>query len=368
MKEELSDTELDTYSRQVVLEDIGYDGQLKIRNARACIVGMGGLGSLIALKLVAMGIGHLRIVDRDIVSRSDLHRQYLYDTDSVGLPKVEVAHRKLRRLNPDVDLDAISESLNSANANEMIAGVDVVLDGLDRPEPRCLVNRTCNELKISYIFGAAIEAYGNLSTILPGRTVCLECFMPGLEDVDMPKCGVVGVHPSVLGIVTSLQVSEAVRLIIGQEPLLLNKLMLIDLRQMQFHTISMDKDKLRDCSVCGEAPTGPPQPLEDKFFEETCARDGRRNFIISPGERVVINLEELSKIIDQRGFRVKIAGVLGITFELAEDVTVSILKSGTMIAQTPPGLKGDPRDKIIDIYKSLLVCSLGLSPTILRKL
>ncbi len=105
MKQELSDAELETYARQIALEDIGYDGQLKLRNAKACIIGLGGLGSLIALKLVGMGIGYLRIVDRDIVSRSDLHRQYLYDVDSVGEPKVEVALRKLSRVNPDVKLD-----------------------------------------------------------------------------------------------------------------------------------------------------------------------------------------------------------------------------------------------------------------------
>ena len=158
MKQELTDAELETYSRQIALEDIDYDGQLKLRNGKACIIGLGGLGSLIAPKLVGMGIGYLRIVDRDIVSRSDLHRQHLYDVDSIGRPKVEVALRKLSRLNPDVELDPFPESLNLTNASELIGGVDVILDGLDSPEPRYLVNRTCNKLKIPYVFGAAIEA------------------------------------------------------------------------------------------------------------------------------------------------------------------------------------------------------------------
>ena len=109
MSQKLSDAELDTYSRQIALNDIDYSGQLKLRNAKACIIGLGGLGSPIALKLVAMGVRYLRMVDRDIVSRSDLHRQYLYDVDSVGKPKVEVAFRKLSRLNPDVKLHPFPE-------------------------------------------------------------------------------------------------------------------------------------------------------------------------------------------------------------------------------------------------------------------
>ena len=195
MKHELTDPELEIYARQIVLENIGYDGQLKLRNAKACIIGLGGLGSLVALKLVGMGIGYLRIVDRDIVSRSDLHRQYLYDADSVSQPKVEVALRKLSRLNPDVTIDPFPETLHSTNVNEIVKGVDVVVDGLDSPEPRYLINRTCNKLEIPYVFGAAIQVLGNVSTIVPDKTVCLECFMPGIKDGDLPKCGVVGVHP-----------------------------------------------------------------------------------------------------------------------------------------------------------------------------
>ena len=363
MIKELSDTELETYARQVALADIGYKGQVRLRNAKACIIGLGGLGSMIAPKLVGMGIGYLRLVDRDIVSRSDLHRQHLYDVDSVGEPKVEVALRKLSRLNPDVELDPTPESLNSTNASALIGDMDVVLDGLDRPEPRYLVNRTCNELKIPYVFGAAIEAFGNLTTIVPGQTICLECFMPGLKDDDLPKCGVVGVHPSVLGLVTALQVSEAVRLMIGQEPKLSNKLLYIDLREMEFNTFNMKKRE--DCAVCGARPGSSPEPLEEKFFEETCARDGRRNLMISPKERVDIDLEELRLVLSQRGFQVKTAGIFGITFEQSKYVQTSILKSGTMIVQTSPVLKGDPKKKVVETYKSILIDGLGLAPSIL---
>lgn len=265
MRQELTDHELDTYSRQIVLADIGYDGQLKLRNAKVCLIGVGGLGSPVALKLVGMGIGHLRFIDRDIVSRSDLHRQHLYDAQSLGRPKVEVAFDKLSRLNPDVELEPIPESLNSANAEALIAGMDIVIDGLDRPEPRYIVNRTCNKLKIPYVFGAAIEAYGNVSTILPGQTFCLECFMPDLKDEDLPVCGLVGVHPSAIGIVSSVQVYEAGRVLIGQEPKLYNKLLYVDLREFEFNIL--DIPSLESCKVCGTQPDGDPMAVTDRFFE-----------------------------------------------------------------------------------------------------
>jgi len=312
-----------------------------------------------------MGIGYLRIVDRDVVSRSDLHRQYLYDVDSIGQPKVEVALRKLSRLNPGVKIDPFPETVNSTNANEVLGGVDIVLDGLDRPEPRYVVNRTCNKLKIPYVFGAAIEAFGNLSTIVPGQTACLECFMPGLTEKDLPKCGVVGVHPSVLGIVAAIQVSEAIKLLMGQQPKLLNKLLYIDLREVKCDTINITP--LENCPVCGDKPRSDSTPLVDAFFEETCARDGRRNFIINPKEKVDINLEQLRTILRAKGFQVKTAGLLGITFEKIPGFSISILKSGVMIAQTSPKLNVSPKDQVIETYKSIIIDGLGISPTILSE-
>ena len=359
----LSDAETEIYARQIVLDEIGYDGQVKLRNAKACIIGMGGLGSMIAPKLVGMGIGYLRIVDRDIVSRSDLHRQLLYDVDSVGRPKVEVAFQKLSRLNPDVTLDPYPESLNSTNVEELIGGMDIVLDGLDRPEPRYLINRTCFKSNIPYVFGAAIQTLGNVSTIVPGQTLCLECFMGGLKEDDLPKCGVVGVHTSVLGIVTAVQVFEAVRLIVGQAPTLLNKLFYIDLGDMKFYTLKLSTRE--DCPVCSAQPKRDLNPLEDKLFEETCARDGRRNFVISPKKRVEIDLKKLSPILDKKGFPIQSSGLLGITFEQLDDVTTSILKSGVMIVQTPPSLTRDMKEDVMATYETILIDSLGLSRDIL---
>jgi adenylyltransferase/sulfurtransferase len=365
MVKELTDEELEVYSRQVVLADIGYDGQLKLRNAKVCLIGVGGLGAPVALKLAGMGIGYLRIVDRDVVSRSDLHRQFLYDAESIGLPKVEVAQQKLNRLNPDVKLDPIPESLNSINAEELISGMDLVIDGLDRPEPRYIVNRTCNRLKVPYIFGAAIEAFGNVSTLLPGQTFCLECFMPGIKDEDLPVCGVVGVHPSVLGIVSSIQVFEAVRVLMGQEPKLFNKLLYVDLREFEFNVL--DIRAIESCRVCGTRPAGPPEEVKDKLFEETCARDGRRNFVLSPTERIELNLSKLNGILKDKGLTVKNSGRFGISFEPSRELNSCMLKSGIMITQTPPETTEDKKDEIFKTYRSLIIEGLGFPARIMPK-
>ncbi|MFQ5721451.1 MAG: ThiF family adenylyltransferase [Candidatus Aminicenantales bacterium] len=363
MTKKLTPQELETYSRQIVLDDIGYDGQLKLRQAKVCLIGVGGLGSVSALQLTAMGIGYLRLVDRDIVSRSDLHRQYLYDVESLGLAKVEVACQKLSRLNPDVRLDPIPEALNSTNAGDLMAGMDAVIDGLDRPEPRYIINRTCLKLKIPYVFGSAIEAFGNASTMLPGQTFCLECFMPGLKDEDLPSCGVVGVHPSIVGVIASIQVSEAVRLITGRKPKLFNKLLYADLRQMEFTLLDIQASD--SCKICGSKPAGPPEKVADKYFEETCARDGRRTFILSPKERLEIDIGRLKEIIKNQELQIKKEGKLGIAWEKSSYITASILKSGIMIVQTAAHIGPDIKDEIFKTYRSILVDGLGVPDYIL---
>lgn len=358
MIEALNDTELITYSRQIVLSDIGYDGQLALRNARVCLIGVGGLGCPTAFKLAGMGVGFLRLVDRDIVSRSDLHRQHLYDTQSVGMPKVEAAWRRLRLLNPDVLIDPVADSIRTANAESLLEGMDLVVDGLDRPEPRYLVNRAALRLSIPYIFGAAIESFGNTATIIPGRTFCLECFMPGIKDDDLPKCGVVGVHPAVLGIVSSLQVSEAVRWLTGREPKLLNKVMYIDLRQFAFEIL--DIAPRPECPVCGSRPEGEQTLLHEPTVEGSCSRDGRQNFFVSPPLPLDIDLKRLRRALKRKKRRIGMSSTLGVGFQYTEEVSVCMLKSGAMIVQTAPKVSNVNQSEIWSLYRSILIEDLKL--------
>jgi molybdopterin-synthase adenylyltransferase len=322
----LSDEEMEYYSRQIVLKDIGYGGQLKLKKAHVTLVGLGGLGSVIAVQLTAMGVGHLRIVDRDVVERSNLQRQHLYDTEHLGFPKSEVAAEKLSKLNPEIDIEPRTASLNADNALEIIDGSEAVLDGLDRMTPRYALNRACVKSGIPYIFGAAIMDLGNVSTIIPRKTPCLECFYGGLPDERTQTCAVLGIHPSILGIIASLEVSETVRLILGKEPRLQGKLLYCDLGNMAFDQI--DLVRRLDCPVCGDHPSGKPQILKRKLVEEICGRKQKRTFTMTPRRDLDLNIERGTKIIEKKGWKVKTRAKLGVTFDYSEKVEISILNSG----------------------------------------
>ena len=140
---ELSSRDLDRYSRQIMLEEIGYEGQLRLRNAKICVVGVGGLGNPITMRLAAMGIGTLRIVDRDVIELSNLHRQVMFDVDDVGQVKVEVAAKKLQKLNPEMRIEAMPVSVNDYTALEVVEGCDVVVDALDSVNARYSLNKAC---------------------------------------------------------------------------------------------------------------------------------------------------------------------------------------------------------------------------------
>lgn len=349
---ELSEEEIEYYSRQIVLTDIGYEGQLKLINAKVCVVGLGGLGSHIATQLATMGVGFLRLVDRDVVELSNLHRQPIYDMDCLGYPKVEAASARLKKLNPHVRTELLPVSLNEGNAEEIIEGVDVVVDGLDRLGPRYALNRACIKLGIPYVFGAALEAFGNLTTILPGKTPCLECFMSGLRDEELPTCGTVGVHPSVVNIISSIEVSEAVKIILGKEPSLANRLLFCDLRSLTFNDLYISR--IDGCPVCGRGES--PKPITTrKLVEEICGRGGKPAFVITPRKNLELNMEKLYRILEEGGYQVKTRALMGATFDVNKEVTLSILKSGIAVIE---GIK-DER-KALSVFKEIVVDSLGV--------
>lgn len=344
MKGSLSEEELWQYSRQIGLGEIGLEGQAKLKQSHVLVAGVGGLGTPIAYQLAAMGVGHLRIVDRDVVSLTDLHRQYLYDFDSVGLPKVEVAALKLSALNPRLKVEPIPTCIKPWNARQLLKGIDVVVDGLDSVETRYLVNQACVERRTPYVHGGAIQSMGNVTTIIPKRTACLECFYPNLRDNDLPKCAVVGVYTPAIGIVGSIQASEAVRLLVGREPRLVNRLLFIDASTLSFDEISIDRNQ--QCHVCGDAAEEPCTPLSEKRVEEQCSRDGRRTLIICPERWLEIDLTAAEDHLCQFGYRLNKRGKLGVTLSNQEGSSVSLLKTGVTILQTPPTVERSDAHRI----------------------
>jgi len=351
----LSDEELEFYSRQIVLRDIGYDGQLRLSRASVCIAGVGGLGSAAAMQLAAMGVGRLRLVDYDIVEPSNLQRQHLYGTSSLGYPKVEVAARKLHDLNPHVEIEPLPLALHVDNAEQIIDGVDLALDGLDRLSPRYALNRACVRKGIPYVFGAAIMTFGNASTLIPGRTACLECFQGGFSDDQLPTCAVVGVHPSIIGVIASIEVSEAMRIILGQEPRLANKLLHCDIGSLEFEEVELAQAE--DCRVCGSQPSRPPMVLERRLVTETCARGGERTFVITPRRNLALDMDQLYALLLNDGVQVQVKADLGVTFD-SEPGRASLLESGVMIVEGEAD-----EERVRDFYASLVIDRLGVPPS-----
>ncbi len=350
---QLSDEELEYYSRQIVLRNIGYDGQLRLRSARVCVVGVGGLGSVAAMQLAAMGVGHLRLVDYDVVERSNLQRQHLYDVSAVGYPKVEVAARRLSEMNPYVEIEPLPLAIAAHNAEEIIEGADVVVDGLDRISPRYAVNRACLNLGVPYVFGAAVSMYGNAATILPHETACLECFQGFTDDDALPSCAVLGVHPSIIGLIASIEVAETTRILLGQTPRLVSKLLHCDLEAMEFEQLAVSM--IPSCPACGSGtPPDLPAP-EHGLTTELCSRDGRRTFAILPRRNLDLDMGQARELLIESGLRITVTASLGLTFQWGASGQASLLSSGILIVE---GARDE--SEAYGLYHQLVVEGLGI--------
>jgi len=344
--EELSKRELDKYSRQVMLEEIGYGGQLKLKNAKICVVGTGGLGNPITSRLAAMGVGTLRIVDRDVIELSNLHRQTMFDEDDVGQVKVEVAAKKLQKLNPDCKIEALAVSVNDYTALEVVEGCDVVVDALDSVNARYALNKACVKFGIPFVTGAAVGVSGQVFTILPGTSACYHCMFPALDEDTMPTCSLEGVHPSILSIVGGIEVAEAVKVVMGKKPSLSDKILHIDIENLDFTTTRTFRAE--ECPVCG---SGKQEEVvkEELILEELCGRNrGKRTFSITPTSTFDLDVGMVTNIAKQKGFLVENQGELGLSMR-TNDMSVSFMKKGSAVVVGPKD-----EQEAISLYNELL--------------
>ena len=343
---DLSDEQLDRYSRQVMLEEIGYQGQQKLCNAKVCVVGVGGLGNPITTRLVAMGIGKLRIVDRDVIELSNLHRQTMFDDSDIGEVKVEVAAKKLQKLNPNVQIEAFPISVNDYTALEVIDGCDVVIDALDSVNARYSLNKACVTKNIPFVTGAAVGVTGQVFTILPKQSACYHCMFPALDEDSMPTCSIEGVHPSILSIIGGIQVAEAVKIIIGKKPSLADRILHVDLENLDFvHTRTFKAD---ECPVCGNSIVV-EAPKEDMIIEELCGRNrGKRTFSLTPTRTFDLDIAAVTKNAKERNFRVENQGSLGLSLR-TDAQSVSFMKRGSAVIVGTKDQK-----EAISLYNSLI--------------
>ena len=246
----LSPDELQRYHRHIILPNVGEDGQRRLKAARVLLVGAGGLGSPAALYLAAAGVGHLGIIDEDVVELSNLQRQVLHGSRDVGRPKVSSASDRLRDINPHVAVSALQARLTSANAIEILRDYDVIVDGSDNFQTRYLINDACVLLGKPNVYGSVIRFDGQASIFSAGEGPCYRClFREPPPAGQIPNCaegGVLGVLPGLIGVI---QATETIKLITGAGEPLIGRLLLVDALRMRFRTIELTRDP--ECRACG---------------------------------------------------------------------------------------------------------------------
>ena len=250
----LANEEYARYSRHLILPEVGLEGQRKLKAARVLMIGTGGLGSPLGLYLAAAGIGTLGLVDFDVVDESNLQRQIIHGTKDVGRPKIASAKDRLNDINPNVKIEAHETKLTSENALELFKDFDVIVDGTDNFQTRYLVNDASVLTGKPNVYGSIFRFEGQATVFDATRGACYRCLYPEPPPPGLvPSCaegGVLGVLP---GIVGTIQANETIKVILGAEGILLNRLLLFDAWKMRFRELKLKKNP--DCPLCGENAT-----------------------------------------------------------------------------------------------------------------
>ena len=289
----LSNQEVERYSRHLIMPEVGMDGQLKLKAASVLCIGVGGLGSPVAMYLAAAGVGRLGIVDFDVVDYSNLQRQVIHGTPDVGRSKLESARDKLVAINPEVTIDMHEMALSSSNAFDVLGDYDIVVDGTDNFPTRYLVNDACVLLRKPNVFGSIFRFEGQVSVFATEQGPCYRCLYPEPPPPGLvPSCaegGVLGILPGVIG---TIQATETVKLIIGVGEPLINRFMIYDALRMKFRELKLRRDP--DCPVCGDRPT--VTQLID--YEQFCGVTPGTQVLDDPASGDNVTVEELKVFID----------------------------------------------------------------------
>ncbi len=249
---DFTDQQMERYSRQIILKDVGGIGQEKLLNAKVFIVGAGGLGSPAALYLAAAGVGTIGIADSDKVDLSNLQRQILHFTNDVNRNKVESAKETLNALNPDVKVLTFHEKVDSSNIKELIDDFDFIIDGTDNFPVKFLINDASVMLKKPFSHAGVLRFEGQTLTHIPGRT-CYRCiFLDPPPAGAVPSCKEAGILGAVVGILGTIQAAETLKFILNKGELLIDSLLVVNALNMEFKKIKVKKNP--DCPVCGNNP------------------------------------------------------------------------------------------------------------------
>src|SRR3989449_793736 len=250
----LSNEEVARYSRHLIMPEVGMTGQRKLKAASVLMIGTGGLGAPLGMYLAAAGVGRLGLVDFDVVDASNLQRQIIHGTKDVGRPKIESARDRIQDINPHIEIETHEARLTSENAMRLFENYDIVVDGTDNFPTRYLVNDACVLTGKPNVYGSIFRFEGQASVFWAERGACYRCLYPEPPPPGLvPSCaegGVLGVLPGIIG---AIQANETIKIILGAEDILVNRLVLFDAWQMKFREMKLRKDPR--CPVCGDNPT-----------------------------------------------------------------------------------------------------------------
>ncbi|HWS00128.1 MAG TPA: molybdopterin-synthase adenylyltransferase MoeB [Prolixibacteraceae bacterium] len=250
---DFTEDQIQRYSRHILLQDVGVEGQEKISNGKVLIIGAGGLGAPVALYLAAAGVGTIGIIDGDVVDLSNLQRQVIHFTADVNKSKVLSAKEKINQLNPDVRVITYHQLLTAENALQIIADYDFIVDGTDNFPVKFLINDACVKAGKPFSHGGILRFEGQTFTYLPG-SACYRCIFHAPPPPNaVPTCSQAGVLGAIAGILGTIQATEVLKYLTGIGELLTNRLLTFDAKKMEFRTIKLKNN--HRCAICGENPT-----------------------------------------------------------------------------------------------------------------
>jgi len=322
------------------MRELGHEGQDRLRRASAVIIGLGGLGAVAAAYLTMAGVGRIRLVDQDTVETHNLQRQILYGIGDVRTPKVEAAARRLRTLNPQVRLESIAENVREANVDGIVSGCDCIVDGLDNMATRYTVNRASVRKSIPYVFAGAIGMEGNISVFRPPATPCLECIMPNLDDRHLPTCETRGVLGTTTGSIGALEATETIKLLAGIQPLLEGKLLVCDLREMDFRTIEIQIRS--DCRAC-QLKQAVPEAEQEKLTW-LC---GQSTVNVNPARPLRIDLRSVPRRLGKDA-KIHLRTPMAVVFQYG-DREVTLFAHGRMLIK---GVASE--EEAIEAYRKVM--------------
>ena len=240
----LTSSERERYDRQIIMEEMGEEGQEKLKRSKVLVAGGGGLGSLICIYLAAAGVGKICVVDHDKVELSNLNRQILHWSKDIGRKKIDSIREKIQKLNPSLEVEAKQENISEENISQLVSGFDLIVDAMDNLPTRYLLNRAAIDNNIPFFHGAVRGMEGRAMTIIPGRTACLRGMYRG--PIPEEKFPVIGVAPAVIG---SIQATEVIKYIVGMGDLLLDRLLVYNGLKLEFREFKIKKNP--HCTHCG---------------------------------------------------------------------------------------------------------------------